>query len=121
MNATNELKSNDTESEESRCDNPDVCNSNSEDSMIPSNNTWLPCGTGELTSMLPSIRGNNDEKSGEEIDLDDKDLDEPISSLDYENSSKIIDHLTNIKKDKIIILTTHDNKFDHLFDEIINI
>jgi len=48
-------------------------------------------------------------------------LDEPISSLDYENSSKIIDHLTNIKKDKIIILTTHDNKFDHLFDEIINI
>ena len=48
-------------------------------------------------------------------------LDEPISSLDYENSSKIIDHLTSIKKDKIIILTTHDNKFDHLFDEIINI
>ena len=48
-------------------------------------------------------------------------LDEPISSLDYENSSRIIEHLNQIKKDKIIVLTTHDDKFDYLFDKIINL
>jgi ABC-type bacteriocin/lantibiotic exporter with double-glycine peptidase domain len=48
-------------------------------------------------------------------------LDEPISSLDYENSSIIINHLISIKKNKIIILTTHDNAFDDLFDKIVNI
>jgi len=36
-------------------------------------------------------------------------LDEPLSNLDYNHVKKVLSYLTKIKKDKIIILSSHDN------------
>jgi ABC-type transport system involved in cytochrome bd biosynthesis fused ATPase/permease subunit len=48
-------------------------------------------------------------------------LDEPTSSLDKKNEKKVLEFLRSIKKDKIIIITSH--KFEHkkYFDKIINL
>ena len=48
-------------------------------------------------------------------------LDEPTSSLDYKNEKKIFEHLLKIKKDKIIIVSTHKEGHKKYFDKIINL
>ncbi len=46
-------------------------------------------------------------------------LDEPSSSLDVENTHMLIKLLNDLKKNKIIILVTHDKQFYEISDEII--
>lgn len=46
-------------------------------------------------------------------------LDEPTSALDKESSEKLVAYLTSIKKNKIILIVTHDNTFETISDEII--
>jgi len=46
-------------------------------------------------------------------------LDEPTSSLDQKNEKKIFEHLLKIKKNKIIIVTTHKKETKKYFDEVI--
>lgn len=46
-------------------------------------------------------------------------LDEPTSSLDKENERKIFTFLKSIKKDKIIIITSHNKSHKKYFDKII--
>ena len=46
-------------------------------------------------------------------------LDEPFSALDKKNTLIVIEHLKKIKRETIIILSTHDNNLDEHFDKII--
>lgn len=46
-------------------------------------------------------------------------LDEPTASLDHKNEKKIFEYLLKIKKDKIIIVTTHKKDTKKYFDEVI--
>ena len=46
-------------------------------------------------------------------------LDEPTSSLDKKNEKKIFQFLTSIKKDKIIVITSHNKYQKKFFDKII--
>jgi ABC-type transport system involved in cytochrome bd biosynthesis fused ATPase/permease subunit len=48
-------------------------------------------------------------------------LDEPTSSLDKENEQKIFTFLKSIKKDRIIIITSHNLNHIKYFDKIINL
>ena len=48
-------------------------------------------------------------------------LDEPTSSLDKENEKKIFTFLKSIKKDRIIIITSHNLNHIKYFDKIINL
>lgn len=43
-------------------------------------------------------------------------LDEFTSALDFKIKSKILNHISNIKKDKIIIISTHDSKVLEICD-----
>ena len=47
-------------------------------------------------------------------------LDEPTSSLDSKNEKKIFEFLSSIKKDKIIVVTSHKKNQKKYFDKIIN-
>ena len=48
-------------------------------------------------------------------------LDEPTSALDIQSVSTLIDILEQIKKDKIIIIITHDEKLLRCADSVIDI
>ena len=48
-------------------------------------------------------------------------LDEPTSSLDSKNERKIFQFLGNIKKNKIIVVTSHKKNQKKYFDKIINL
>ena len=48
-------------------------------------------------------------------------LDEPTSSLDKKNEKAIFDFLLSIKKNKIIVITSHKEDQKKYFDEIINL
>ena len=48
-------------------------------------------------------------------------LDEPVSSLDKKNSELIFRFLRNFKKDKIIIITSHEKSEKKFFDKIISL
>jgi len=48
-------------------------------------------------------------------------LDEPTSSLDKKNEKNIFKFLLSIKKNKIIVVTSHDKSHKKYFDEIINL
>lgn len=48
-------------------------------------------------------------------------LDEPTSSLDSNNEKKIFQFLGNIKKNKIIVVTSHKKNQKKYFDKIINL
>jgi ABC-type multidrug transport system fused ATPase/permease subunit len=48
-------------------------------------------------------------------------MDEPFSSLDYKNSLIVIQKLKQLKKDSIIILSSHEDIFDDQFDKIIKL
>ena len=48
-------------------------------------------------------------------------LDEPFSALDKKNTLILIEQLKKIKKETIIILSTHENSFDEHFDKIISL
>lgn len=48
-------------------------------------------------------------------------LDEPTSSLDKETKERFIRYLTQIKKDKIIVIISHDTDLISIADEIINL
>lgn len=48
-------------------------------------------------------------------------FDEPTSSLDKESKDKFLRHLQQIKKDKIIIIATHDNDLIQQSDIVINL
>jgi len=48
-------------------------------------------------------------------------LDEPTSSLDKRNEKAIFNFLLSIKKDKIIVVTSHKKDHKKYFDEIINL
>ena len=45
-------------------------------------------------------------------------LDEPTSSLDRENEKKILEYLKSIKKNKIIIISSHKHEQKKYFDKI---
>ena len=47
-------------------------------------------------------------------------FDEPTSALDRQTSVKFMEYLCQIKKDKIIILITHDNHAIGLCDEVVD-
>lgn len=46
-------------------------------------------------------------------------LDEPSSALDVNNEKRVFNYLSKIKKEKIIIVTTHKNNLKKYFDKII--
>ncbi len=48
-------------------------------------------------------------------------LDEPFSALDYETESSLMDTLNSIKKDKIIIVITHNKNLIKKFDQVLKI
>lgn len=48
-------------------------------------------------------------------------MDEPTSALDLKSKEKLKTMLSNIKKDKIIILITHDNSLEDICDEILSL
>ena len=48
-------------------------------------------------------------------------LDEPTSSLDKKNEKAIFDFLLSIKKNKIIVITSHKEEQKKYFDKIINL
>ena len=48
-------------------------------------------------------------------------LDEPTSALDENNKNILLEHLKEIKKDKIIIIVTHDRDLALSCDEIVNL
>ncbi len=48
-------------------------------------------------------------------------LDEPTSSLDKKNETKIFTFLKRIKQDKIIIITSHNKNHKKYFDQVINL
>ena len=48
-------------------------------------------------------------------------LDEPTAALDQANERILFSYLQSIKKDKIIIVTTHKNQLIKYFDKVINL
>ena len=48
-------------------------------------------------------------------------LDEPTSSLDKINEKKVYEYLRKIKKNKIIVITSHKNENKKYFDKVINL
>ena len=48
-------------------------------------------------------------------------LDEPFSALDFETENRLMDTLNSIKKDRIIIVITHNKNLTKKFDQILNI
>ncbi|WP_283591942.1 hypothetical protein [Clostridium butanoliproducens] len=48
-------------------------------------------------------------------------MDEPTSALDLKSKEILKEVLLNIKKDKIIILITHDEEFKTISDYIVNL
>lgn len=48
-------------------------------------------------------------------------LDEPTSSLDDDTRVNLVEYLTSIKKDRIIIIVTHDELFYDIGDVVINL
>lgn len=48
-------------------------------------------------------------------------LDEPTASLDQDNSNKIFDSINYLKKNRMIIIITHESDFDHIFDKKIEL
>lgn len=48
-------------------------------------------------------------------------LDEPTSALDKESAQKLREHLLSIKRNKIILIVTHDRSFNCIADEIITL
>ncbi|MEK3905446.1 ABC transporter ATP-binding protein, partial [Paenibacillus sp. FSL R7-0179] len=48
-------------------------------------------------------------------------LDEPLTNLDIDTTTKLIKYIEQIKKEKIIIVISHDNLFDHLSDQYIEL
>ena len=48
-------------------------------------------------------------------------FDEPTSSLDKENEKKVFEYLRSIKKNKIIIVTSHKLEQKKYFDKVINL
>lgn len=46
-------------------------------------------------------------------------LDEPTSAMDAEGQERLINYLTGIKKNKIIIMVTHDEKMIEMADEVV--
>ena len=48
-------------------------------------------------------------------------LDEPTASLDFKNEKKIFKYLNLIKKDKIIIFSSHKKSHSKFCDSIINL
>ena len=48
-------------------------------------------------------------------------LDEPTSSLDSKNEEKVLKYLKSIKKNKIIVVTTHKINHKKYFDKVINL
>ena len=48
-------------------------------------------------------------------------LDEPTSALDYVSSKSLFTLLQNIKKDKIIIVISHEREFLNYFDNYIDL
>lgn len=46
-------------------------------------------------------------------------LDEPTSAMDAEGQERLINYLSEIKKDKIIIVVTHDEKMMEVADEVV--
>ena len=48
-------------------------------------------------------------------------LDEPTSALDDENRDLVIEFLKRFRKEKIIFVVSHDDKFSEIADEIINL
>lgn len=48
-------------------------------------------------------------------------MDEPTSALDYRTTKFIIDKIKEIKKDKIILIVSHDERLNCLADEIIKL
>ena len=48
-------------------------------------------------------------------------LDEPTSSLDLKNEKKLLTYLNKIKKNKIIILSSHKLSQKKYFDKIIDL
>ena len=46
-------------------------------------------------------------------------LDEPTSSLDKQNEKKVLEYLKSIKKNKIIVVTSHKNDQKKYFDKIL--
>lgn len=67
---------------------------------------------GELQKLLNSI------VLGKETDL--LILDEPTSAIDKETRDSFIKYMEKLKKDKILIIISHDNLFLSLADEIID-
>ena len=48
-------------------------------------------------------------------------FDEPTSALDNISKAKFIEHLNKIREHKIIIIISHDNSLDELYDEILEL
>lgn len=48
-------------------------------------------------------------------------FDEPTSALDIESKKNLIEYLTSIKKDKIILMIAHDEKLKTYYDKVINL
>ena len=48
-------------------------------------------------------------------------LDEPFSALDFDTENRLMDTLNSIKKDRIIIVITHNKNLTKKFDQILNI
>jgi ABC-type bacteriocin/lantibiotic exporter with double-glycine peptidase domain len=48
-------------------------------------------------------------------------LDEPTAALDQTNERKLFSYLQSIKKNKIIIVTSHKNQLIKYFDKVINL
>ena len=48
-------------------------------------------------------------------------FDEPTSSLDKENEKIVLNEFKKLKKDKIIIISSHKKELKSYFDKIINL
>ena len=48
-------------------------------------------------------------------------LDEPTGSLDEKNAQIIFDSLNILKKDKIVIIVTHDKELSKMCDKLISL
>ena len=48
-------------------------------------------------------------------------LDEPSAMLDKESTNNLLNYLQEIKKDKIIIMISHDIRLIDVSDEVVNI
>ena len=48
-------------------------------------------------------------------------MDEPTSALDYNTEKEFIETLQHLKKDRLIIMTSHKKNFTEKFDIILNL